>query len=204
VTIDGYFNRLNDFITDLLQGVNPAYPFNVPPGFPAGLIDFARAQIPGLAIVNGGPAVVVSYSNAGKVDETGTEVAISYYASDHLRFSGNWTWYDFKVKEQQAGDVLLPNAPKHKFGLGAFYSNARIGLEAQMTLRNVQPFRWAAGIFQGEIPAYTLVNLGAAYQFSRNYRIGVTVSNLLDHDVYQLFGGSVIGRQAIGSITATF
>ncbi len=204
VTIDGYFNQLNDFITDLLQGVNPVYPFNVPPGFPAGLIDIARAQIPGLAIVNGGPAVVVSYTNAGKVDETGTEVAISYYASDHFRISGNWTWYDFKVKEQQKGDVLLPNAPKHKFGFGAFYSNTRMGLEAQVTVRNVQPFRWAAGIFQGEIPAYTLVNLGAAYQFSRNYRIGVTVSNLLDHDVYQLFGGSVIGRQAIGSITATF
>jgi outer membrane receptor protein involved in Fe transport len=204
VTIDGYFNRLNDFITDLLQGVNPAYPFNVPPGFPAGLIDIARASIPGLAIVNGGPAVVVSYTNAGKVDETGTEVAISFYPNDHLRFSGNWTWYDFKVKEQQAGDVLLPNAPKHKFGFGAFYSNTGMGLDAQVTLRNVQPFRWAAGIFQGEIPAYTLVNLGAAYQFSQHYRIGVTVSNLLDHDVYQLFGGSVIGRQAIGSITATF
>ncbi|MDH3253311.1 MAG: TonB-dependent receptor, partial [Ignavibacteria bacterium] len=62
VTVDGYFNQLNDFITDLLQGVNPAYPFNVPPGFPAGLIDIARAQIPGLAVVNGAPAIVVSYT----------------------------------------------------------------------------------------------------------------------------------------------
>ena len=113
-------------------------------------------------------------------------------------------WYDLKVKEQQLGDILLPNAPKHKFGLGGTYRNDDIGLEIDLNARNIQPFEWAAGVFQGDIPAYTLVNLSAGYQLSRTYRIGLAVSNVLDHEVYQLFGGAVIGRQAIGTITATF
>ena len=204
VTVDAYFNQAKEFITDLLQTINPQYPFNVPPGFPAGLVEVARSAIPGLAVVDGRPAIVVSYGNAGKVDETGTEVGVSFYPTNELRVTGNWTWYDFEVKEQQKGDILLPNAPKHKFALGATYRNLKDGYEIDLSARNVQPFRWAAGIFQGNIPAYTLVNLSGGYQISRNYRIGVTVSNLLDHDVYQLFGGSVIGRQAIGTITATF
>lgn len=202
VTVDGYFNQAKSFITDLLQAVNDEYPFNVPPGFPAGLIEVARAAIPGLAVVDGRPAIVVSYTNAGKVDEYGTEVGFNYYLTRDWSVKGNWTWYDFKVKEQQIGDVLLPNAPKHKFALGVGYRN-EAGYDVELNARNVQPFRWAAGIFEGDINAYTLINMSAGYQITPNYRVGIVVSNLFDHEVYQLFGGSLIGRQAIGTVTFT-
>ena len=145
----------------------------------------------------------MSYTNAGKVDEKGTEVAVNVYPIEELLVSGNWTWYDFKVKEKQTGDVLLPNAPKHKFGLTTTYRSVH-GYEVTVSARNVQPFRWAAGIFQGDIPAYTLVSAAVGYQLTNNYRLGLAATNLLDHKVYQLFGGSVIGRQIIGSVTATF
>jgi outer membrane receptor for ferrienterochelin and colicin len=39
---------------------------------------------------------------------------------------------------------------------------------------------------------------------SKNVRVSAAVSNLLDHQVYQIFGGSVIGRQAIGNFTVSF
>lgn len=202
-TVDGYLNDAKDFITDLLQAVNPAYPFNVPPGFPAGLIDTAKKAIPGLAVVDGKPAIVVSYTNAGKVREKGVEVGVNYYVNDEVLLTGNWTWYDFEVKEQKAGDKLLPNAPKHKFAAGFSWTRPD-GIDMSITARNVQPFRWAAGVFEGEIPAYTLVNISGGWRINRNYRIGVTVSNVFDNRVYQLFGGSVIGRQAIATMTATF
>jgi outer membrane receptor protein involved in Fe transport len=107
------------------------------------------------------------------------------------------------VKEQQFGDVLLPNAPKHKFSLGAGYKHP-IGMELSLSMRNVQPFHWAAGVFEGDIPAYTLVNCAVGYQATKNFRVSVVVSNLLDHQVYQIFGGSLIGRQAIGNLTVSF
>ena len=238
VTVDGYFNKLDNFITDLLPGVNPAYPsyslrdggtdipknlndlqalynnvLHLPAAHPlqqnlaalrAGYNSLNAQLGPLLATLPGGQrAGVISYTNSGKVDETGTEVAVNYYPTDELLISGNWTWYDFKVKEKQAGDVLLPNAPKHKFAMTTTFRSPH-GYEATISARNVQPFRWAAGIFQGNIPAYTLVNLAVGYQVSRNYRLGLASTNLFNHKVYQLFGGSVIGRQVIGTVTATF
>lgn len=203
LSLDGYYNQAKDFVTDLLQGANPAYPFTLPPGFPAGLADLARSAIPGLTIVNGRPAIVVSYTNAGKVDERGVEVGFTVYPMNEVHFDGTWTWYDFEVKEQQLGDILLPNAPKHKFSLGVNYKSPA-GYEIGLSGRNVQPFHWAAGIFEGDIPAYTLLNISAGYQITKNVRLAATVSNLLDHQAYQIFGGSVIGRQAIGNFTVTF
>lgn len=205
VTVDAYFNNAKDFITDLLQGVNPVYPFVAPAGFAGNpqLEAAIRAQAPGLTQVNGRPAIVVSYSNAGKVEEQGVEVGFNYYVNDEVLLTGNWTWYDFKVKEQRAGDILLPNAPKHKFAAGFTWTRPD-GIDIAINARNVQPFTWSAGVFTGQIPAYTLVNISGGWRINDNYRIGVTVSNAFDNRVYQLFGGSIIGRQAIGSITATF
>lgn len=203
ISLDGYYNQATNFVTDLLQGVNPDYPFMLPPGFPAGLADLARTNVPGLTTFNNLPAVVVSYANAGKVDERGVEAGFNFYVTDEVHVDGNWTWYDFEVKEQQSGDVLLPNAPKHKFNLGVTY-RGKSGIDLNLSGRNVQPFRWSAGVFQGEINPYTLVNVSAGYQINQNYRVSATLSNALDHKVYQLFGGSLIGRQAIGTITATF
>lgn len=203
LSIDAYYNQAKNFVTDLLQGVNPDYPFALPPGFPAGLADLARSNVPGLTTFNNQPAIVVSYTNAGKVDERGVEVGFNYYVTGEVHLDGNWTWYDFEVKEQQSGDVLLPNAPKHKFNLGVTY-RGKSGIDFNITGRNVQPFRWAAGVFQGDINPYTLLNVSGGYQLNENFRVSATVSNALDHQVYQLFGGSLIGRQAIGTITATF
>lgn len=238
VSVDGYFNQAENFITDLLPGVNPSYPSyslmdggtNIPKNFndlnnlynqmglPANhplRLNLAALQagygqlaasplIPRLATVeNSERAGVVSYTNAGKVDETGVEVAFNYYFDDEFAVNGNWTWYDFKVKSQQVGDILLPNAPKHKFALG-FTWTRQDGIDLAMSARNVQAFDWAAGVFAGRVRTYTIVNGSAAYRISKNYRIGVTVNNLFDNKVYQLFGGSVIGRQAIASVTATF
>lgn len=199
VTVDGYLNKAKDFITDLLQGVNPMYPYNPP----AGLAEILRNTLPGLTLVNGLPAVVVSYTNAGKVDERGVEVSFNYYVTKEFSLNGNWTWYDFKVLEQQSGDVLLPNAPKHKFAAGFTWTRDD-GIDLSMSARNVQPFTWSAGVFSGKIRAYTTVNGSIGYKLSKNYRLGVTVTNLFDNRVYQLFGGSVIGRQAIATVTATF
>lgn len=208
ITIDGYMNRLQNFITDLLQGVNMDYPFN---GAPAGLAEFIRKglppvipAIPGLTILpSGETAIVLSYTNKGLVDERGAEVGINYYAFEKILFSANWSLFDFDVKERQEGDQLLPNGPKNRYGFGVTYRD-QSGIELSLSGRHVEAFKWAAGVFVGDIPAYTLFNLATGYQLSERFRVGLNVSNLLDNKKYQIFGGSLIGRQAIGTITATF
>ncbi|RKY94076.1 MAG: hypothetical protein DRQ01_03250, partial [Ignavibacteriae bacterium] len=208
ITLDGYVNKVRDFITDLLQGVNPEFPFN---GAPAGLdslIFYGSPEngipaLPGLTILpSGETAIVISYANKGQVNERGLELSFNYYITDEFLLSANWSYFDFDIDEQQEGDELLPNNPKHKFGYSVRYTHPN-GFDAELSGRSVQAFDWAAGVFVGRIPEYHLFNLSAGYQFSQRYRAGLTVTNLLDRQAYQIFGGSIVGRQLIASITVT-
>ena len=200
ITLDGYVNKVRDFITDLLQGVNPAFPFN---GAPAGLSEAVKAQLPGLTILpSGETAIVISYTNKGLVNERGLELSFNYYLTDEFLVSANWSYFDFDIEEQQEGDVLLPNNPKHKFGYSIRYTNPN-GFDAEFSGRSSQAFDWAAGVFVGRIPEYHLFNLSAGYQITQRYRAGLTVTNLFDRQAYQIFGGSIVGRQLIASITVT-
>jgi iron complex outermembrane receptor protein len=200
ITLDGYVNKVRDFITDLLQGVNPAFPFN---GAPAGLSETVKAQLPGLTILpSGETAVVISYTNKGLVNERGLELSFNYYLTDEFLISANWSYFDFDIEEQQEGDILLPNNPKNKFGYSIRYTIPN-GLDVELSGRSLQAFDWAAGVFAGRIPEYHLFNLSAGYQITQRYRAGLTVTNLFDRQAYQIFGGSIVGRQLIASITVT-
>jgi hypothetical protein len=46
--------------------------------------------------------------------------------------------------------------------------------------------------------------MAGGYQLKRGISLRMVVTNLLNDQHYELFGGSVIGRQAIGSVVAEF
>lgn len=208
ITLDGYVNKVRDFITDLLPSVNPAFPFNGAPAGLSGLIlqgvpPFDNPLLRGLTVLpNGETAIVISYANKGQVNERGFELGFNYYLTDEFLLSANWSYFDFDIKDKQEGDKLLPNNPKNKFGYSIRYTNSS-GFSAEFSGRSVQSFDWAAGVFAGRIPEYHLFNLSAGYQITQRYRAGLTVTNLFDRQSYQIFGGSIVGRQLIASISVT-
>ncbi len=169
----------------------------------AGYTDVLAQAGPALATVGGGRVLAVSYANAGEVTETGVELGIGAYLTDEVRVDGSYTFFDFKVKAQQVGDILEPNTPKHKATLGLSYSG-RQGFEASVSGRWVEGYQWAAGVFAGWIPSSLTVNASAGYAINNYVRAHATVTNLLDQQRFHIFGGSVIGRRVIGGITATF
>jgi outer membrane receptor for ferrienterochelin and colicins len=185
LTVDGYYNVLKDFITDLAPGVHPDYPEPV--------------ILPGDSVLR----AIWSYNNAGKVEEMGAEVAANFYLSDSWIIDANYSWFDFRVVEKSSKDILIPNAPKNKVNGGITYRGAQ-GLTVGMSVKYVPAFDWAAGIYQGRILTYTLVNLSAAYRFTPLVSVGLNVNNVLDRMHYEIFGGSLIGRMAVGSVTLTF
>lgn len=215
VTADIYYNQLKDFITTAAPGVNPNYPtYEVPgtidPDYRPYVEDalnetFGTDYTAFTTLSDGSHAVVYSVGNASKVDEWGLELGLSYYVTDELRVSGSYTYFDFDVKDASAGVAtnLSPNTPEHKFKLGLEYHKGE-KLDASVHVRHVDRFQWMAGIFRGDVPSYTLVDLSGGYQLGRNLRLNFVVTNLLDHEHFQLFGGSLIGRRAIGSITVDF
>ena len=247
-TADGYINRLRNFVTDLLPGVNPAYPgygitdeVNVPDELSAldqriqflqsqGLITAQqaaqlRAPIPlligghtqlqtaitapfgganGLATLpDGSRAIVLSYTNAGKVIERGIELGVGYQFTPEIRGDVSFTGFDFTVKEQRVGDQLVPNTPSKKATFSLSYAGQQ-GLDGNVTVRLVDGYEWAAGIFQGYVPSAEIVNLSVGYRINNSFRVHATATNLFNQERYQLFGGSVIGRRLLGGVTANF
>ncbi len=182
LTLDTYYNELKDFITDLTPGVNPAYH--------------------GQEIIDGKLRTVWSYGNAGRVSETGAEAGVNYYLSEELSLNANYAWFDFNILEQSANDQLMPNAPRNKLNGGVTYRSA-LGYEAGITVKYVPSFDWAAGIYQGRILAYTLVDLAARYNITPRIDAGINVSNLFNRVHYEIFGGSLLKRRAIATLTVT-
>jgi iron complex outermembrane receptor protein len=246
VTVDGYINRLTNFVTDLLPGVNSAYPsFSLTDGvnLPAELTALdqriqqlqqagqlsaqqaaaLRAPIPLLlggygqlsaatqieganalaTLPDGSRAVVLSYTNAGRVTERGIEIGLGYQFTPEIRADATVTGFDFTVKSQAAGDQLLPNTPSKKATFSVSYAGQQ-GIDANVSVRLVDGYPWAAGIFQGYVPSSEFVNLSAGYRINNYLRVQATATNLLDQERFQLYGGSVIGRRVLGGITATF
>ena len=218
VAIDFYRNELTNFVTDLLPGVNPTYgAWTSPPQVPAqarqALEDAVRQQLLaagqttaalGLTRVeDGGTAIVVSYTNEGKVDEQGVEISGGVALTDEFSVGASYAYFDFDVKSQRTGDQLLPNTPKHKGTFTADYRGGQ-GFDLGIAVRLVDGYSWAAGVFNGYVPAAELVNLTVGYRINNYVRVHAIATNLLDQQRFQIFGGSVIGRRILGGVTATF
>ena len=98
LTIDYYQSEVENFVTDLLPGVNPEYTGYQPPSFlPAPvrtqILNTLRgglgANFFGLTNLEGQPTLVLSYANAGSVDTEGADIAflhlIQGVAADEVR-----------------------------------------------------------------------------------------------------------------------
>jgi outer membrane receptor protein involved in Fe transport len=184
LNLDAYYNQLRDFITDLAPAVNPAFP--------------GQVVLPGDSVLR----TVWSYGNAGSVNEQGLEFGADYQVTDWLRIAANYALFDFSVSGANENDVLLPNAPRYKINGGVTVT--RDGFTGGVSVKYVPGFDWAAGIFKGPVPAYTLVNLDASYQLTSSIELGLNVTNLLNREHYQLFGGSLLERRAVAGMTVHF
>ncbi|MBF8295072.1 MAG: hypothetical protein HW389_1617 [Bacteroidetes bacterium] len=185
LTVDAYFNQLKDFVTDLGPGLNPKYPFPV------------------ILAGEAAPRTIWSYTNAGKVNEAGYDIGVNCYLSDSWLLEANFTYFSFEVVERHPNDVLLPNSPKYRINGGLTYTHP-MGHNVGIKIKYVPTFPWAAGIYRGDVPAYTLVNLSGQYRFSSSLSFTLNVSNLLDREHYQIFGGSMVGRRAMLTASMSF
>jgi len=152
---------------------------------------------------DGSRAVVLSYTNAGQVTERGVEIGVGYQLTPEFRGDATFTGFDFTVNSQAVGDQLLPNTPSKKATFSLTYAGVQ-GLDANVTVKLVDGYPWAAGVFQGYVPSSEFVNVSAGYRVNNYFRLQATATNLLDQKRFQLYGGSVIGRRVLGGITATF
>lgn len=178
LTTDVYYSELTDFVTDLAVGVNPRFPAS------GGIYQGESV-----------PRTIWSYVNAGHVREAGLEVGANYYFSEEWLFRANFSSYLFEVLEQNVNDVLIPNSPEYRVGGGVTYSYGKG--DVGIGIKYIPEFQWAAGIFRGPIPAYAILDLSGTYNASENLMLTINISNALDREHYQIFGGSILGRRSV-------
>lgn len=219
ITVDGYLNVLRNFVTDLLPGVNPAFPkWTSPTAVPAparaALENAVRSALLGSPATatagrgltrqeDGKTAIVLSYANAGKATQYGVEVGAGYQFTSELRADGSLSIFRFDIKEQLAGDQLLPNTPRAKGNISLTYAG-RKGFDAGVTLRSAKGFEWAAGVFAGWIEPQTTVDANVAYAINNNLRVYASGNNIFDQQRYSIYGGSVNGRRILAGLTTRF
>jgi len=199
--VDYYQNYMRDFISDLLFGINPDYPAYrapevLPPPARAAVEATVNGLVPGLTNrADGGPQIVLSNANTGRVHTRGLEVSLGVSPVPSLWLDGNYAWFDFTIEDRQQGAEPQPNAPAHRAALGATYTGARGS--ASLRYRWVDAFPWASGVYLGPVPSYGVADLNVRFKASPHWEIGLNVSNLLDNEHYELFGGDLLGRRVL-------
>ncbi len=224
VTVDAYYNRLTNFISGFLPGVNENYKvWSSASLLPAelrqyaGLIDTMvysaltpqdRARF---TTYEGGAAFIVSNTNLGLVEQFGVELSLAYQLTRYMELTGNYAFYHANLLDAKTtnpflatGSALLsPNTSPHRFNIGANYV-VPLAWDASVVLRYVEGFAWLAGDFQGYVPSYAVVNVNAGVYVFEELRLGLAINNLLDRRHYEAYGGSNIPRLTYVSATYTF
>ncbi len=208
VTVDAFYSELDNFVTNVLPGVNPFYaPWTAPSGLPAEIgaaVEEAAIGTLGSGLTrlpDGQTAVVVSIGNAGQATEWGLELGAGTLVTDEVRLDANYTYFDSDVKTSTfvEGDSILPNTPSHRANLSATFDSREF--RARVGLSLVSSFDWAAGTLQGEIPSSQSVDINLRYRVDRRLSVGVVGTNVFDQRQYHVFGGSLVGRRILTSVT---
>jgi len=221
-TVDYYNSENKNFITDLLPQfgtalgqINPNFgPYQPPAGLPAPAAAALLATLRGALgssffilsnNLDGTPILAAaSYTNFGDVDTQGIDIGLNIYASQGWRYNFAYSWFDFDIKNNLPGlsQLLLPNSPENKLAAGVAYVSKRF--DVSVNGRWVDDFRWAVGPFQGDVKAYTTVDLTGNYYFNDHFHIGLNVANLFDDQHWESFGGDLLGRRALGHVAFTW
>jgi iron complex outermembrane receptor protein len=204
ISADVYYNKLTDFITNFLPGVNPQIP-SWQPQLPNNLkeydtlvrniiynslkpIDQAR-----LSDFQGKPTFVVSNTNVGEVDQWGFELNLNYFITQKLLVDVGYTNYNFSILKSNDSQKLLPNTSPNRYKIGLSFVERNL-LDIKLDFAYTQGFDWLAGTMVGYVPDYAVLNLNAGFYPIKNLEVGINIYNLLDRKHYEMFGGTYIPR----------
>ncbi|MDX2128722.1 MAG: TonB-dependent receptor [Chloroherpetonaceae bacterium] len=218
ITADVYLNRRSNFISSPLSANAPLVftPFSPNLGGVASAYnEFVSQQLltalqsrnvnPAEFILNEGvPTLAQSTINVGLIQEVGAELSANYYFSEELLLSANYAYIDAKVLENANPlQPILPNTSRHRVNLSASFTKQG-EFDVALAFRYVEGFPWLAGVQEGFVPTFAVLNLQGSYTILPGLKALVSVQNLLDRRHYQIFGGTLQRRYSTVSLSYQF
>ena len=144
------------------------------------------------------------------VTTQGFSIGSNYYFADYFSLNGNYSW---NVLNTQTDDPIIPafNTPEHKFNIGlsgrniplSLFGNQVNDLGANINYKWVDSFIFEGSPqFTGPIQSYGMLDAQVNFTIRKiNTTLKLGASNLLDNQVFQVYGGPRIGRLAYLSAT---
>ena len=145
-----------------------------------------------------------------RVTTQGFSLGANLYFADYFTLNGN---YSFNRLNTATDDPIIPafNTPEHKYNIGVSGRDVPVGFLGD----GVEGFgfgvnyKWVDGFlfegspqFTGFIPSYGMLDAQLNFTLRNlNTTIKLGASNLLDNQVFQVYGGPRIGRLAYLSAT---
>ncbi|CAM3240117.1 vitamin B12 transporter [Paracoccus aminovorans] len=143
-----------------------------------------------------------SYENQpGKSPREGVELTARIRATQTLDLALNYTYLDAKNPD---GSVEV-RRPRHELGLAATLAfldgRGSVTADVRRVAGNYDS-RFFGDYATAELPAYTVVNLAAGYDLTRNVRVTGRVTNLFDKEYSDVWGYASQGRTAYAGLQA--
>jgi len=149
-------------------------------------------------------ATGIGYINIAKAESEGLELFASVKPIDDLTLRVNYTYTD--TEDKITGEDLL-RRPKNKFGIDLNYhflkkGNANLAV-IYVGKRNDTDFTvYPSRIIK--LDRYTLVNLSASYDITKNFQLFGRIENLFDKDYEEAKGYGTPGLSFFGGIKLSF
>jgi len=166
---------------------------------PLGIVTPANASDP--------TALLNLRHQGGSFSRVGVDIDIAYLLATGWTVSGNYSWVNRdSIGSAGGSDMAVLSAPRNKGALALRYHapTSWWGVWAQGVAVETYPVK--SGVFQGTIPGYAVMNLGATMQVPgrREVSLAVTATNLFDHVHQEYVGAPAIGRLVTARLEAEF
>ena len=181
-----YYSIYNDFI-----GFNVGLDVGLTNGFPTGVQAFRY-----------------SANSKEQVTTQGFSLGLNYFLGSYYKIASNYSWNKLNT---DVDDNIIPafNTPEHKYNIG--FSGRDIPLSGNKFGFNIN-YKWIQGFifegspqFTGPIEDYGLLDAQVNYKLENlNTTIKIGASNVFDNQVYQTYGGPLVGRLAYATILYDF
>lgn len=129
------------------------------------------------------------------VTSYGASIGVSYFFNTKYSMNANYTYA--ALDTSNLTDPIIPafNTPNHKVNVGIKGRRVIDNFGFSANYKWVDTFRWESTFGDGDVPAYTIVDLQLSYEFPKYFStIRVGASNLLNYQRQEAYGAPRIGR----------